>query len=238
MELNIKQAADSLLKKGEITQEEYSSIDFEKTSELLKEAAAPRIPKFKLPKGFIDTLKDADALKNYAKHLAKNPELARSPMFEQAINKIPGLAEEYARQASKKPSMFKDVAEGLQKLWVVPAVAGSAFVAKEGIVDPIIQNVRMNASYNDMAEHTPQLADADQEKIRDYFNVIKTYSPHAASNPLVAGALVNKMMEFGGVDHKLVQDLINIQSGRTGMEAMKTMVGSGINTISKPTKED
>ena len=32
-------------------------------------------------------------------------------------------------------------------------------------------------------------------------------------DPLVAGALVNKIKQFGGVDHKLVQDLASIQKG-------------------------
>jgi hypothetical protein len=235
MELNIKQAADSLLKKGEITKEEYDSIDFEKTSELFKGAAVPR---FVLPKEFINALTDIDAMKGYAKHLAKNPDLVRTQMFEQAMKKIPGLAEEYAKQTSKKPGFLQSIGNNYQKLWIVPATVGATFVAKEGLVDPIVQGVKINSSFNKMIGKTPQLEEADQEKVRDYFDVIKTYSPHAAANPLVAGALVNKMMEFGGVDHKLVQDLINIQSGRTGMEAMKSMVGSGINTISKPSKED
>jgi hypothetical protein len=41
-------------------------------------------------------------------------------------------------------------------------------------------------------------------------------------------------MEFGGVDHKLVQDMINIQAGRPTNEALKTMVGGGLKTFSSP----
>ena len=84
-----------------------------------------------------------------------------------------------------------------------------------------------------MQEKVPQLAEKDQEKLKDYFGVIKTFSPKAASNPLVAGHLVNKMMEFGGVDHKLIQDLSSIESGLSrpsltqsiAEAAAKSMVG-------------
>jgi hypothetical protein len=83
---------------------------------------------------------------------------------------------------------------------------GIGAAAKEMIVDPILSSMRIQDSYNNMRSVTPQLAGKTDKEIVDYFNVVKTFSPKAASNPLVAGALVNKMLEFGGVDHKLVQD--------------------------------
>ena len=46
---------------------------------------------------------------------------------------------------------------------------------------------------------------------KNYFKVVRQFSPKAAANPLVAGALVNKMVQFGGVDHKLVQDIASLQ---------------------------
>lgn len=71
----------------------------------------------------------------------------------------------------------------------------------------------MHKSFEAMPSKVPQLMDKNPQEIRDYFDVIKMFSPKAASNPLVAGALVNKMMEFGGVDHKLVQDISSLESG-------------------------
>lgn len=64
-----------------------------------------------------------------------------------------------------------------------------------------------------LIEVNPELAQYDPKKVKDYFDVVKLYSPQAARNPLVAGALVNKMIQFGGVDHKLVQDMANINTG-------------------------
>jgi len=81
------------------------------------------------------------------------------------------------------------------------------------LLSPLTNAVKSKLSYDAMLKKNPQLEGKDEQQIKDYFQVIKTFSPKAASNPLVAGALVNKMMEFGGTDHKLVQDLVSIQSG-------------------------
>ena len=145
----IKQAADSLLSKGEITKDEYNSLE---DSNLFNKEA-----------GFLTGI-----LKNI-------------PLREKMVGV--GLA----------------------------AAAGLA--GKELVYDPIKSTVDMKNSFEMMSKKVPQLAEKNQEDIKDYFNVIKTFSPKAASNPLVAGALVNKMMEFGGVDHKLVQDLAAIEAG-------------------------
>lgn len=101
------------------------------------------------------------------------------------------------------------------KNWALPIGAGLTGVAvfKESIVDPIMEASRIKKSFNALKEKVPALAEKDQKQMQQYFNVVKTYSPKSASNPLVAGALVNKMMEFGGVDHKLVQDISAIEQG-------------------------
>jgi hypothetical protein len=213
MEKTIKEAADSLLKKGEITQAEYDSIGIE------KKGAMPFI--------------NPKVIKAFVKHVMKDPKAF--PISEYLDN--PTFKEEYAEALLKnKESRILDAIG--KKWWLAPATIGAAAVGKEAIIDPIIQEAKINKSFSQLSQHTPQLVEANQDKIRDYFNVIKTYSPHSAANPLVAGALVNKMMEFGGVDHKLIQDIANIQSSRMTNEAIKTMIGSGIGTISKIPKEE
>lgn len=66
-------------------------------------------------------------------------------------------------------------------------------------------------AFDEMKAKVPILTEYPEDQVKDYYNVVKTFSPKAASNPLVAGALVNKMIQFGGVDHKLVQDIANIE---------------------------
>jgi len=115
----------------------------------------------------------------------------------------------------------------VNKFLVPLALIGTGVAAtKEIIIDPLIESNKINRSFAAMTEKVPQLAEQDQNQIKDYFNVIKTFSPKSASNPLVAGALVNKMMQFGGVDHKLVQDLSAIQAGLPAPRTAPTVVES------------
>ena len=111
-----------------------------------------------------------------------------------------------------KSPIIKEIAQ--RPIMSAVGLAGLATLTKELIVDPIMEKSKINKSFEEMTQKVPQLAEKDQDQLRDYFDVVKTYSPRAASNPLVAGALVNKMMEFGGVDHKLVQDIGAIEANK------------------------
>lgn len=94
------------------------------------------------------------------------------------------------------------------------------------LLKPLAEKVKANISYNQLIDKNPVLAEKDPQLIKDYFGVINTFSPKAASNPLVAGALVNKMMEFGGVDHKLVQDIAAIQAGIESRDIIRDVAGA------------
>ena len=182
----------------------------------------------------IDTLLANNEITQEEYNMAK--EAGLSPGFQQDLLSI--LKTMASASAKPTPTGFQ---AGLQKVissvrnpLLVTAIAGGTGLAgKELIVDPIVDKIKINNSFEQMQEKVPQLAEKDQEKLKDYFGVIKTFSPKAASNPLVAGHLVNKMMEFGGVDHKLIQDLSSIESGLSrpsltqsiAETAAKSMVG-------------
>jgi len=184
----IKEAADRLLSRGEISEEEYKGIDFDNFEKLAK---AKGIKRFF----------------TYLKAQAKHPTMVKTPT-----------------DIMKKT--FKT--RGVDALLVGAGIA----LAKESLIDPIVGSAKIQSSYSQLAKKTPQLAEKDKDQIKDYFNVIKTFSPKAASNPLVAGALVNKMIEFGGVDHKLVQDIASIEAGAPGLlgkareNIIKSVVGA------------
>lgn len=117
---------------------------------------------------------------------------------------LPNRAQAYLRLAGRKT---KGSALGLGL-----GLTGIALF-KESVIDPLMQASKIRKSLGALKEKVPALAEKDQNQVQEYFNVVKTFSPKSASNPLVAGALVNKMMEFGGVDHKLVQDISAIEQG-------------------------
>lgn len=106
-----------------------------------------------------------------------------------------------------KNSYDSPIHTGLKALGIA-AIGGT-------LADELVRRARhglaMRTAYDDMIKKNPMLSEYPKEEVEDYYSVIKTFSPKAAANPLVAGALVNKMIQFGGVDHKLVQDIANIQ---------------------------
>lgn len=169
----VKEAADSLLSKGSITQKEYDLLKSKGAFELKKEA------------GWME--------------------------FSQALKNI---------------------------LWPIAAFGATGIALKETLIDPITLNNKIKNSYEQMEQKVPQLAEKDQDQIKDYFEVVKTFSPKAASNPLVAGALVNKMMEFGGVDHKLVQDLASIQAGSGRPSVVESVMQSAAKSLSAAPKDE
>lgn len=192
----IKEAADSLLSKSEITQDEYNEI--EKSGTFIEKNA----------------VKGMRQLKNF-------------------LNVFKGPSDPKLGVVKNVGRSIKDV--NIFNALKVIAIGGAAGVAgKELAIDPFLDKRKINKSFEAMSSKVPQLQGKDPEQVKDYFNVVRTFSPKAASNPLVAGALVNKMMEFGGVDHKLVQDIAAIQAGvsspgiaRTGLEgAVKTIAGA------------
>jgi len=122
-----------------------------------------------------------------------------------------------------------DIAKG--DLMPYAVIGAGALAGKEVVVDPIIQATKIKRSYDAMTKKVPQLAEKDQEQLKDYFNVVKTFSPRTASNPLVAGHLVNKMIEFGGVDHKLVQDIASIEAGLTPTKIVPGALEAGAKAV-------
>lgn len=133
---------------------------------------------------------------------------------------------EAAFKMPKLPNM-QSISDNLQGIGMTALGLG---VLKQ-ILTPVVQRAQAGMAFNKLVDKVPSLSEKDPEKVKDYFKVVQTFSPKAATNPLVAGALVNKMMEFGGVDHKLVQDISSIQAGVAQAEAMKNLMGAASKTI-------
>ena len=117
------------------------------------------------------------------------------------------------RTATRASGDLVDAIKGPVGLTFAGILGASAL--KHGVIDPMRTNAKVRKSKKELYKKYPNLKHEDPKKVKDYFNVVKQYSPHAAANPLVAGSLVNKMVQFGGVDHKMVQDLVDIEHGTT-----------------------
>lgn len=109
---------------------------------------------------------------------------------------------------------FSDLAEKIKQGAQVASLLGIAGLVGSQAVGKAKSAIDSQTAYGKMFEKMPNLSEYPEDQVRDFYSVVKTFSPKAASNPLVAGALVNKMLQFGGVDHKLVQDIANIEGDK------------------------
>jgi len=117
----------------------------------------------------------------------------------------PGIVEEAgAKGFTRAGGIAKDVLQTLG-LTALTGIAGYQ------LYDIMKQKHNERVGYQKMMEKNPILSEYPEEQVRDFYGVVETFSPRSASNPLVSGALVNKMIQFGGVDHKIVQDLASIE---------------------------
>jgi len=132
----------------------------------------------------------------------------------------------------EKEASAKDIANAIRNIvFPIAAIGATGVVGKELVYDPIKKSKEINKSFKMITKKVPQLEEKNKKDIEDYFNVVKTFSPKAASNPLVAGALVNKMIEFGGVDHKLVQDISAIEQGLSRPSTIQTITESTAKSV-------
>lgn len=142
---------------------------------------------------------------------------------KQAIDNLLSRGEITAAEHEKVASLFSEgkeltahggaVKDALQTL----ALASFAGIGGYQLYDLIKQKRAEASGYKNMMAKNPSLSEYPEEQVKDYFSVVDSFSPKSASNPLVAGALVNKMIQFGGVDHKIVQDLANIEGPKSNI---------------------
>jgi len=189
----------------------------------------------------MDIVKAADNLLAKGEITKEECELVKKAAAQPgAIGKIVASLSPTLRGSVKRTSPVMNVSMQKALPWIQGGLYSllGASVLKQ-LLGPLAERAKTNISFNKLIEKNPILAEKDPGQIKDYFNVIETFSPKAASNPLVAGALVNKMMEFGGVDHKLVQDLAAIQSGlRAQSDVMGQLAGAASKSLFPATTQE
>jgi hypothetical protein len=177
----VKDAAQRLLYKGEITQEEFDSLE--------KEAGAGTVLG-SIGAGLLGAAVASKPVANLGAAAFKA--VLPSGLAQIAFPRTTGIIEMLGKAA-------------------IPTAVGLGLAAAGAKgYDYLKQKIEVSRTQNQVLSD-PMFADKDQDQVKNYFDVVKDFAPTAASNPLVASALVNKMMNFGGVDHKLVQDLRNIE---------------------------
>ena len=154
-----------------------------------------------------------------------------SGLTKEALFGLTALGEGGKSVLGSTGSVARDILQTLG-LAAVAGTLGSALVNKATAMH------EHATAYENMTKKMPILSEYPEQEVRDYYNVVKTFSPKAASNPLVAAALVNKMIQFGGVDHKLVQDIANIEGPHKNIyEEIVSKAGTSLGAFPKDGSE-
>jgi hypothetical protein len=142
-----------------------------------------------------------------------------------------------AREMFHQKPTYSRVGEAIKE-YTVPALAGIGMLglANELIAAPIRDKRQLTQSYNLIKEDNPALEGLSDDQLRKYFEVVETYSPETAKNPLAAGAVINKMYQFQGVDPKIIQDLAAIHKSYQGQSALESAIEHGTKYMAGGTK--
>ena len=101
-------------------------------------------------------------------------------------------------------------ATNIIKTVTAPALLiGGTTLMGGAVLAPAIERSKQKKAYKNMVTERGL---EDNKETQDYFNVVRTFSPLAATNPIVAATMVNRMKEFGGVDPNMVAAMTNIKS--------------------------
>lgn len=205
------EAAKRLIDKGEISQDQFEYIaNFEKVA-----------VKYISPKEMIKALYKIKGL---------DPSDVRNAYMGIKKVDIPDVAQAAPSISSRLFNKIKPIGFGV-------AVTTGAAVGGKELYDTVAQKAKIKSSFERLKEKQPLLKQYPDKTLKDHFDVVKTFSPRAASNPLVASALVHKMLEYGGVDHKLVQDIAAIEA-RKPESVLKEVYRAGIRGATKTPEPD
>ena len=91
-------------------------------------------------------------------------------------------------------------------------LAVAAGVGVYGLGRMAVERHQTGSSYNQMLELYPQLKREDAQRVKLYFDTIQQSAPGIARQPLVAGSVVSRLLNYDGFDHQTYKDLLSAQS--------------------------
>ena len=146
-----------------------------------------------------------------AAHLIENDEGGLEVDAEKLAAKILNVSK-YIPSAG---ALLETIGEGIvkHKAKIAPAFLAAMTLAlgAQAITGTKAQQTGLQKSLTDIKAQYPELK---ADKMTDqHFEALSTFSPSIAQSPVVAGNLLLKMKQWGSIDHKTVQDLIQMERG-------------------------
>lgn len=107
------------------------------------------------------------------------------------------------------------------------AVAGAAGIV--GGASMVMDHIKVQQGYKKMLDAYPELAREQPERVKAYYDAIASGSPDIATQPLVAGSLIKRMMNYDGFDPSTYQELVSTQVNidKVRNDRMKNVIAVG-----------
>lgn len=126
---------------------------------------------------------------------------------------------------------------GLADMLSRAAMIGAVGLGVNALVDaasaPIgsVQNtVGKAVGYQKMLESSPDLQGMPSMQVKNMYDVLHSFAPDIASQPVAAAGIVSNMAQYDTVDHKTIQDLITMQKNYAETHRGARKEGPGIAT--------
>jgi len=145
----------------------------------------------------------------------------------------------YDSYSQKIEQVSGGVPDALKKALVIGTGVGTGLATAEALGE-IPSLARRRKSLKAVME-SPDIGRGQKAQARKIFEILDTYAPSLAENPLVAKSFVQGIIDYGGVlDHKTISELISAQRGmletspsmvdkiQTGAKALDVASGIGV----------
>lgn len=157
-------------------------------------------------------LKDRARAEKLLQYGAKRLDFEVFPKSVDPVQMAKTMAER-AGGTFSKDSPFKKFMGGL--LLGGGLMAGSAGIGKAlDAIGSTVRDFRKDSALEKMVQTSPKLQMLDQERVAMYFDVLWTFAPDMAQNPLTAGSVVYQAMQmdiYGGPPVEIIRTLVEIQ---------------------------
>lgn len=186
-----------------------------------------------------------------AHHAMARAAAAGAPVAAAARSTMPGFGTRIAEHGIKEVfGTLGGMARDAHKLHLEAALApkpmnpihgflGNAAVVAGGTAlmaggSALMGSIQLNMSYKKMLQLYPELAREQPERVKNYFDAIAAGSASTASQPMVVGSLIKRMLNYDGFDPATFKELVGTEANfskiHAGNSHEKLMFG-GLDTL-------
>ena len=76
-------------------------------------------------------------------------------------------------------------------------------------------NAQVQRSFQTMLQRYPELQRENPTRVKQLFETISRAAPDVAQDPMVAGSLIKRMVNYDGIDHATYMELVSTQEKMT-----------------------